>query len=470
MHFLLSSMSVVYVLTTPIPEYGENATVVQIGRRNKKELWDSLEAKYMAKDASSKKFFVNFKHTLKHNKEELTFVELGSHLRIEESLRAQESDKPKGNNVASPYNQMFRLNIVNDNIASVFMSTSKVNDSIIWHARLGHVHYKRMQDMSKDGLIPAFDMDTEKLIYDEAFDIFKVFKTEVELQQGSQIKIFRTDRGGEYMDTLYFQSVDIIHETTAPYTLQQNGIFERKNKDSIFDENRFSSVSRPSQRVLINKTGDIGGLVVPEEVTEEDIAFWKEAINDEMNFILGNNTWVLTDLPPGCKSLGCKWIIKIKLKVDGTIKKFRAIVVIQGFRQSGIDYFDTYAPVVRISTIRQLIAMASIRNLIIHSIDVKTAFLNGELDEEVYMNQHEGFIMPSNENKVLSSGYLLNQADKCVYRKFDETGKGFIICLYVDDMLIFCTDKVQVDLKKEFLSSKFSMKDMRPDIAFAVVN
>ncbi|GKA35517.1 zinc finger, CCHC-type containing protein [Tanacetum coccineum] len=101
MHFLLSSMSVVYVLTTLIPKDGENAT-------------DSLEAKYMADDASSKNFIVfciidklppswkDFKHNLKHLKEELTLVELGSHLRIEESLRVQDSDMPKGNNVANP--------------------------------------------------------------------------------------------------------------------------------------------------------------------------------------------------------------------------------------------------------------------------------------------------------------------------------------------------------------------------------
>ncbi|GKC77339.1 zinc finger, CCHC-type containing protein [Tanacetum coccineum] len=118
-------------------------------------------------------------------------------------------------------------------------------------------------------------------------------------------------------------------------------------------------------------------------------------------------------------------------------------------------------------------------------MDVKTALLNGVLDEEVYMNQPQGFIMPDNENKdyklikssyglkqapkkwhqkfdevVLSNGYLLNQADKCVYSKFDKSGKGVIICLYVDDMLIFGTDQVQVDLKKEFLSSRFYMKDM----------
>ncbi|GJR31246.1 zinc finger, CCHC-type containing protein [Tanacetum coccineum] len=151
----------------------------------------------------------------------------------------------------------------------------------------------------------------------------------------------------------------------------------------------------------------------------------------------------------------------------------------------GIDYFDTYTLVARISTIRLLVALASIHNLIIHQMDVKTAFLNSELDEKVYMNQPQGFIMPGNENKVcklikslyglkqapkqwhqkfnrvvLSNGYLLNQAKKCVHRKFDETGKGLIICLNVYDMLIFVIDQVQVDLTKEFLSSRFSMKDM----------
>ncbi|GKD95653.1 zinc finger, CCHC-type containing protein [Tanacetum coccineum] len=221
-----------------------------------------------------------------------------------------------------------------------------------------------------------------------------------------------------------------------------------ESRDAIFDENRFSLVPRLSLRIL-NGSEDIGGLVVPQEVTEEvvtkqpelelrkgkrnktpknfddpkifdevmksrEVSFWKEAINDEMDSIIGNNTWVLSDLPPSCKPLGCKWIFKRKFKVNGTIDKFKARLVIQGFRQkSGIDYFDTYALVARINTIRLLIVMASIHNLIIHQMGVKTAFLNGELDEEVYMNQPQGFIMPGKENKMcilIKSLYELKQA------------------------------------------------------------
>ncbi|GJU77651.1 zinc finger, CCHC-type containing protein, partial [Tanacetum coccineum] len=126
-----------------------------------------------------------------------------------------------------------------------------------------------------------------------------------------------------------------------------------------------------------------------------------KAINDEMDFIMGNNTLVLADLPSCCKTLGCQWIFKRKLKVDGTIENFKARLVIQGFKQkSGIDYFNTNALVARMSTIRLLTAIASIHNLIIHQMDVKTSFLNGELDEEIYMNQPQGFILPGNENKM----------------------------------------------------------------------
>ncbi|GKD49141.1 zinc finger, CCHC-type containing protein [Tanacetum coccineum] len=195
-------------------------------------------------------------------------------------------------------------------------------------------------------------------------------------------------------------------------SVSMNSIIE--SRDVIFDENRFSSVPRPILGFLM----EVKTLVIQWSL-KRPLKRNKgcKAINDKMDSIIDNNTWVLADLPPGCKSLGCKWIFKRKLKVDGTIEKFKARLVIQGFKQkSGIDYFDTYALVARISTIRLLIAMTLIHNLFIHKIDVKTAFLNGELDEDVYMNQPQGFIMSGNENKV--------------------------------------------DVTKEFLSSRFSMKDM----------
>ena len=109
----------------------------------------------------------------------------------------------------------------------------------------------------------------------------------------------------------------------------------------------------------------------------------------------------MEDLPPGCKSIGCKWVLKKKLKPDGIIDKYKARLVAKGFREKeNIDFFDTFSPVTRITSIRVLISLASIHNLLIHQMDVKTAFLNGELDEEIYMDQPEGFVVHDQEHKV----------------------------------------------------------------------
>nr|GEV34077.1 zinc finger, CCHC-type [Tanacetum cinerariifolium] len=380
MHFLLSSMSVMYVQTTPIPkDGGDDATVEQIRKRAK---WDNDDYVYrglilnvmeqynellgilgrftqhkMNMDEVIQVYYVTYVSKAYFMKDDdvARWVDSGATVHVcKDRYRFKTYDLLNDGSILHMGNESttlvhgcgcvdLRLNIVNDNTASAFMSTFKLNDSILWHTRLGHVHFKRMQDMSKDGLILAFDMDTEK------FSI--------------------------------------------------NSIIE--SMDVIFDENRFASVPRPNLKIP-NEIEDIGGLVVSEEVTKE-----KEAINDEMDFIMGNNTWLLADLPSGCKPLGSKWIFKRKLKVDGTIENFKARLVIQGFEQkSEIKYFDTYAPMARISTIRMLIAMASIHNLVIHQMDVNTTFLNGDLDKEVYMNQRCGFIMLGNEKLTLTKELL----------------------------------------------------------------
>ena len=129
--------------------------------------------------------------------------------------------------------------------------------------------------------------------------------------------------------------------------------------------------------------------------------YWKEAIQSEIDSIVQNNTWKLVDIPLGHKVIGHKWIFKRKLRPDGTTEKYKARLVAKGYRQKeGQDLFDTYSPVTRITSIRTLIAIAAIYNLEIHQMDVKTAFLNGELEEEIYMQQPEGFVVKGQENKV----------------------------------------------------------------------
>ena len=134
-------------------------------------------------------------------------------------------------------------------------------------------------------------------------------------------------------------------------------------------------------------------------------------------------TWELTDLPKGCKPISSKWIFKKKLRADVSIDQYKARLVIRGFDQrKGIDYFDTYSPITKIATIRASIALAAIFDLVVHQMDVKTAFLNGDLEEEIYMTQPEGCEVLGQENKVCrlrKSLYSLKQAPKQWYEKFD---------------------------------------------------
>nr|GEV66948.1 hypothetical protein [Tanacetum cinerariifolium] len=388
MHFLLFSLSVVYVLTTPISEDGENATMEQIRKRNK---WDNDD--YVCKGlilnghGNAVSSLMDTAYRYNDNKGKRKHHDTKADPNKKSKVTCWKCRKPGHLKNGLQRMMMMRggltqeqlcipgalIYFVEDDVAwwvtsgatmhvckdRCFMSTAKLNDSILWHARLGHVHFKRMQDISKDRIIP-YELWTKR------------------------------EPNMNYLKIWGYRTVVRLPDPKLKNLVSIKSIIE--SNDAIFDENRFSSVSRPSQRYLINGIKDIGALVVPKE---------KDAINDEMDSIMSNNTWVFADLPLGCKPLGCKWIFKRKYKVDGTIEKFKARLVIQGFRQkSGIDYFDTYAPMAHISVIRLMIAMALIHNLIIHQMDVKIAFLNGELDEEF-------------DDVVLSNGYLLNQADKC---------------------------------------------------------
>ena len=130
-----------------------------------------------------------------------------------------------------------------------------------------------------------------------------------------------------------------------------------------------------------------------EALTSPDAMFWKEAVNDEIESLISNRTWKLVDLPPDYKTIGCKWVLRKKLKPDGSIDKFKAKLVAKGFKQKAdLDFFDTFSSVTRITSIRLLIAIAVIFDLKIHQMDVKTVFLNGGLEEEIYMDQPEGFV------------------------------------------------------------------------------
>ena len=179
------------------------------------------------------------------------------------------------------------------------------------------------------------------------------------------------------------------------------------------------------------------------------------------------------------------WVFKKKMRPDGTIEKYKARLVAKGYTQKEReDYFDTYSPVARLTTIRVLISLAASHGLLIHQMDIKITFLNGELEKEIYMDQPDGFLSKGQEGKVCklvkslyglkqapkqwhekfdktltSAGFVVNEADKCVYYRFSGCN-GVILCLYVDDILIFGNNVEVIKAVKNFLSNNFEMKDL----------
>ncbi|GJW04961.1 putative RNA-directed DNA polymerase [Tanacetum coccineum] len=147
-----------------------------------------------------------------------------------------------------------------------------------------------------------------------------------------------------------------------------------------------------------------------EAVTSSEGQQWREAIKSEIESILQNHTWELVDLPPGCKPLGYKWIFKKKMKADGTVDKYKARVVIQGFRQrEGLDYFDTYSPITRLPRLESPGQEGKVCRLVKSLYGLKQA----------PKQWHQKF-----DHTMLESGFKINECDKCVYVK--DTSAGYV--------------------------------------------
>ena len=168
----------------------------------------------------------------------------------------------------------------------------------------------------------------------------------------------------------------------------------------------------------------LGEIDEPKTFVEaKDEGTWRHAMDEEMSSIISNNTWRLVDLPAGHKAIGLKWVYKLKRDANGDIQKHKARLVAKGYVQrQGIDFEEVFAPVARLESVRVLLAIAAPRGWEVHHMDVKSAFLNGELAEEVYVRQPEGFIDTNNAQAVLKlrkALYGLRQAPRAWNIKLD---------------------------------------------------
>ncbi len=208
-------------------------------------------------------------------------------------------------------------------------------------------------------------------------------------------------------------------------------------------------------------------------------------MNEEIKMIKKNDTWKLVQKPQDKEVIGLKWVYKTKFNEDGSIQKHKARLVAKGYsQQPGIDFNETYAPVVRMETIRLVLALAAQFKLTVYQLDVKSAFLNGELEEEVYVEQPQGYVIKGKEDKVYrlrKALYGLKQAPRAWNSKIDSyllqngftkspnepslyiktQGSDFLIlCLYVDDLIYTGTKPRMIEEFKKSMMSEYEMTDL----------
>ena len=233
-------------------------------------------------------------------------------------------------------------------------------------------------------------------------------------------------------------------------------------------------------------------LIAEAEPIEFDKAvtnkMWVKAMKKEIDSIEKHQTWELVDPPSNKKPIALKWVYKVKVNPKGEVVKHKARLVAKGFLQkAGIDYGEVYAPVARIETVRFVVAIATNANWSLHQLDVKSAFLNGPLDEEVYVLQPQGFVVKGSENKVYKlkkALYGLKQAPRAWNRRInsflsqigfkkctsehglyvrclqDNKLETLIVCLYVDDLLITGSSEEEITAFKNQMMNEFEMSDL----------
>jgi hypothetical protein len=213
---------------------------------------------------------------------------------------------------------------------------------------------------------------------------------------------------------------------------------------------------------------------------------WHKACEEEMEAHRLNGTWEITKLPHGKRAIGSRWFMKVKHNADGSLDRYKARLVAKGYSQRpGFDFKETFAPTVRYSTIRIILAIAALEDLELRSVDISHAYLNGELEEEIYMQQPEGFEVggPQYVCKLNKSLYGLKQAGRVWNRKlhsvllslgfervqsdhglyiFSKDGIRIFMPVFVDDITLAGKKGAKFDSLIQELSSHFKLRDLGP--------
>jgi hypothetical protein len=309
------------------------------------------------------------------------------------------------------------------------------------------------------------------------------------------------DYGGDKRDDDIAQQLSHIHESTSPENVSVSVDDQPTSHVSIEHPTRHSNRSNrgvPPQRYgeLIDQddvdielavsldelTASAGPRSYDEAMHSIDATKWKQAAKREYDSLIENGTWTLVELPKDRKPIKCKWIFKIKTK-DGVIDKYKARLVAKGYSQiPGVDYDETFAPVPQPKTVRLILALAAQLGMKAKQYDVETAFLNGKLDQEIYMEQPEGFMNDKNRvcklhkslyglkqspriwnedltRTMSAAGYKQCRSDACVFVRQYADHHAFVL-VWVDDIVIVSDDDALIADTERKLSAPYKLKKL----------
>lgn len=297
----------------------------------------------------------------------------------------------------------------------------------------------------------------------------------------------------ENMDSSILQETEDAHEIPpdepAPrYPVRSNrGVPKKQYQPNLNAKSRYPIGNYVSHHRLASShalaVNNLSSTSIPNNVQEAvKDEKWKKAMNEEMEALQKNETWELVKLPPGKKLVGCRWIYTLKLDSNGNIDRYKARLVAKGYTQKyGIDYGDTFAPVAKINTIRILISIAANEDWPLKQFDVKNAFLNGVLEDEVYMDPPPGTDCGGKVCKLKKALYGLKQSPRAWFGRFstfmkkigykqsdadhtlfvkagDRTVTALIV--YVDDMVVTGNDSEEIKRLQTLLATEFELKDL----------
>lgn len=318
----------------------------------------------------------------------------------------------------------------------------------------GHEYNNAINEQQYDNNITGHDDSIISEYHDTESSYYETDISYPEIEQ---------DNDEEYIDT-----------TIVP---NPNEVLRRSNRQNSGQNSKYSDYACNK---VISNLNDKDPTSYKEAMSRSDKELWQQAMNEEMESIHKNNTWTLVDLPKNRKAIGSKWVYKVKRDVNGNVLRHKARLVAQGYNQKyGTDYDEVFAPVVRQTTFRMLLSVAAKRGYKVKHYDIKTAFLNGELEEDIYMRQPPGF---EKNNKVChllkglyglkqaarswnkaihsvltSNGYKQSMYDKCLYMK-TTNGELCYILLYVDDFIIASKSEEAIKNIADIIGEKFEMK------------